>query len=80
MSPNPEDSNFNLKYLYLNLLCYFLCLSLHKMSTRPVLEGLWGSFMELLVFKFLTEMESFHCFSIALSLNEATLIFCCLNQ
>lgn len=60
MSPNPKVSNFNLRYLYFYLSCYFLCFSLHKMNLRQVLKGLWSRFMELLVFKFLTEMESSH--------------------
>lgn len=60
MSPNPKVSNFNLRYLYLNLSCYFLCFSLHKMNLRLVLKRLWNRFMELLVFKFLIEMESSH--------------------
>lgn len=64
MSPNPEVSNFTLRYLHLNLSCYFLCFSLHKMSIRLVLKGLWDRFMELLVCKFLTEMESFPIFNL----------------
>lgn len=60
MSPNPKVSNFNLRYLYFYLSCYFLCFSLHKMNLRQVLKGLWSRFVELLVFKFLTEMESSH--------------------
>lgn len=80
MSANTQVSNFNLRYLFLNIPCFFLCFGLHKMTIRPVFKGLRGRFMELSVLLLLTETKQFHYFSFASSIHVANfLLVCSLN-